>query len=172
MEIKNIIPLTSLKKENDKLFECDASLNCMKKRYILTIYSFFGFFLAYALRVNLSVAIIEMVNSKSNAHEELNSDLGNSTVQLYAPIRYEWSPVLKGYILASFFYGYIVTQMPAAFLTTKYGGKLFFGGGIGICAILALATPAATYIGPTCLIFIRTLQGLAQVLRRKELFII
>lgn len=39
---------------------------------------------------------------------------------------------------------------------------MFFGGGIGICSFLALLTPAAAHIGPTCLIFLRTVQGLFQ----------
>lgn len=159
--MKDNTPLTSAKDENKEISKSYANLNCMKKRHILTIYAFFGFFLAYALRANLSVAIIEMVNSAHNVRENISSVWDNSTI--HTPVRYEWSPVLQGYILASFFYGYIVTQMPSAFLTTKYGGRLFFGGGIGLCSILALLTPAATYIGPTCLIFLRTLQGLAQV---------
>ena len=53
-----------------------------------------------------------------------------------------------------------------AFLTTKYGGKLFFGAGIGICSVLTLLTPLAASIGPGLIIILRTLQGLAQVLKR------
>ncbi len=49
-----------------------------------------------------------------------------------------------------------------AFLTTKYGGKRFFGGGIGVCALLALLTPVASHLGPICLILLRTLQGIFQ----------
>jgi MFS transporter, ACS family, solute carrier family 17 (sodium-dependent inorganic phosphate cotransporter), other len=91
---------------------------------------------------------------------------------------------LKGYILSSFFYGYIVTQLPAAFLSnysetkivkklkikldffikkaTKYGGRWFFGAGIGFCSFLSLLMPAATYLGPGFLIALRILQGLTQ----------
>ena len=50
-----------------------------------------------------------------------------------------------------------------AFLTSKYGGRLFFGGGIGICSFLTLLMPLAAYFGPGGVIFIRILQGLAQV---------
>lgn len=129
----------------------------LHKRQVLMIYAFFGFFLTYALRVNLSVAIVDMVkdHSKPLVNEGVNGTSDGTLVE-------EWSTVLQGYILSSFFYGYIVTQLPAAFLTTKYGGKMFFGGGIGICSFLALLTPAAAHIGPTCLIFLRTLQGLFQ----------
>lgn len=38
---------------------------CLKSRYILGILGFFGFANVYAMRVNLSVAIVAMVNSTS-----------------------------------------------------------------------------------------------------------
>ena len=36
---------------------------------------------------------------------------------------FEWDSGTQGLILASFFYGYIVTQIPGGYLATKYGGK-------------------------------------------------
>ena len=39
---------------------------CIPARYILAIMGFFGFVNVYALRVNLSMAIIEMVNTSAN----------------------------------------------------------------------------------------------------------
>lgn len=87
----------------------DMSLKCIKKRHILTVYAFFGFLIAYALRVNLSVAIVDMVREPT-AH--LNGT-NKSVVNAEDGVKYEWSPALQGYILASFFYGYIVTQLPA-----------------------------------------------------------
>ena len=87
------------------------------KRHILTIYAFFGFFFAYALRVNLSVAIVDMVHSPVPSLKPVSS-ASNSTSTSQPPVKYEWSSVLQGYILASFFYGYIVTQLPA--------GKYYF----------------------------------------------
>jgi ACS family sodium-dependent inorganic phosphate cotransporter len=74
---------------------------CIKKRHILTIYAFFGFLFAYALRANLSIAIVDMVKVNT---------INNDTI---SNINNEWSPKLQGYILSSFFYGYIITQLPA-----------------------------------------------------------
>jgi MFS family permease len=49
-----------------------------------------------------------------------------------------------------------------AFVTSKYGGKLFFGAGIGLCSILSLMMPLAEKIGPFCIMILRILQGLSQ----------
>ena len=87
-------------------------LATVKKRHILTVFAFFGFLFAYALRANLSIAIIDMakINSKSDS---------NGTLA-------EWSPALKGYVLSSFFYGYIVTQLPAGINYILSQLKYFF----------------------------------------------
>ena len=100
--------LSSNKGKDDDLRQ-DMSLNCLKKRHILTIYAFFGFFIAYALRVNLSVAIVDMVREPVDKLNETNPLIEN----VNDDVKYVWSSVLQGYILASFFYGYIVTQLPA-----------------------------------------------------------
>ncbi|RNA37043.1 Vesicular glutamate transporter 1 [Brachionus plicatilis] len=132
-------------------------INAIKKRHILTIYSFFGFFFAYIFRANLSVAILEM--SKQNKPVANLTQQENNTLDLPQS---EWSPLLQGYILSSFFYGYILTQIPAAYLTSRYGGRNLFGAGVGLSALLCLAMPLAAYIGPSYLMAIRILQGLCQ----------
>lgn len=38
---------------------------CCSARYNLAVLAFFGFFVLYALRVNLSVALVEMVDSNT-----------------------------------------------------------------------------------------------------------
>ena len=79
----------------------------LQKRHVLMIYAFFGFLLTYALRVNLSVTIVDMMND----HKPQRTAGKNDTVPIHTS--YEWSTVLQGYILSSFFYGYILTQLPA-----------------------------------------------------------
>ncbi len=47
-------------------------------------------------------------------------------------------------------------------MTSKYGGRFFFGGGIGLCALLSLLMPLAEKIGPVCIMTLRIFQGLSQ----------
>ncbi|CAF0792094.1 unnamed protein product [Brachionus calyciflorus] len=139
---------------NIPIYEPCSFFSKIKKRHILTLYSFFGFFFAYIFRANLSVAIVEMSKSQSELTVQENNTL-------HLPLN-EWSPLLQGYILSSFFYGYIITQIPAAYFSNYYGGKNLFGFGVGISAFLCLLMPGAAYLGPKMLMFLRILQGLSQ----------
>ena len=87
-------------------------LACIKKRHVLTIYAFFGFFFAYAMRANLSVAIVDMSKSEAKA-DEMNVLAEDNLTKPIIRQSPEWSPILQGYVLSSFFYGYIFTQLPA-----------------------------------------------------------
>ncbi|CAF0901083.1 unnamed protein product [Didymodactylos carnosus] len=122
------------------------------KRYILTVLAFFGFFNAYLIRANLSIAIVKMIEP---VHNKNNSSI-------YMQSAYNWNTKTQGYILSSFFYGYIITQIPAGWIATRIGGKNLFGFGIGLSGLLTLFTSSFASIGPSALIFLRILEGLSQ----------
>lgn len=86
-----------------------------KRRYTVVFMAFFGFFNVYALRVNLSVAIVAMV-------EKRNITLGNGT--MVQEQYFDWNSKQQGLVLSSFFYGYILTQFAGGFLAGKIGGHL------------------------------------------------
>lgn len=77
--------------------------------------AFFGLFNVYALRVNLSVAIVAMTENRTVVHED-----GSKHFEQY----FDWSSTQKGYILSSFFYGYLMTQVIGGILAAKIGGNL------------------------------------------------
>ena len=78
-----------------------------------------GLILVYAMRVNLSVAINPMQGE------------------------FHWSNEVKGFVLGSFFIGYIFGQIPGGWLATKYGAKWPFGIGVLMTALLTLLLPWA-----------------------------
>merc|ERR1712168_1597925 len=123
------------------------------KRHILTILGFFGFLNVYALRVNLSVAIVSMVNSTASHHGGNLSDecpypniSANSTQTTGG--KFDWDSKMQGLILGGFFYGYIFTQIPGGMLAERFGGKLVFGLGVLCTGLFTLLTPAAAELGP------------------------
>ncbi|XP_077343508.1 sialin [Lithobates pipiens] len=141
---------------------------CCSARYNLAVLALFGFFMVYALRVNLSVALVGMINSTSHEQENRSANVcpdhtahpgvpHNSTGKTY-----NWDADTQGWILGSFFYGYIITQIPGGYIAGKFGGKLLMGFGILGTAVFTLLTPVAANLGAGYLIAVRALEGLGE----------
>ncbi|XP_062319477.1 sialin [Osmerus eperlanus] len=140
---------------------------CGSSRYGLALLSSYGFFVAYALRVNLSVAMVDMLN---------NTDASGNTSSSVCPAHssperpqhnhkasvYDWDSETQGWILGSFFYGYILTQVPGGYLARKYGAKWLLGLGILGTVIFTLLTPVAADLGAGYLIAVRVLEGIGE----------
>lgn len=128
--------------------------NCspFSKRYMISILALLGFANVYALRVNLSVALVAMVTKTSTLDEEGKME----------PAEFNWSSETQGIVLSSFFYGYIITQLPGGFLALKFGGKNLFGLGILSTAVLTLLTPVAARGSVGLLVALRVLIGLCE----------
>ena len=105
-------------------------------RHGVTLLGFFGFFFVYVLRVNLSVGLVAMLNHtavrQSDDHRSPNVS-GDSCLRDVTPANlthlakdgpFNWDSSIQGYILGSFFYGYIVTQIPGGWIAQRYGGWL------------------------------------------------
>ncbi|KAJ3656273.1 hypothetical protein Zmor_015361 [Zophobas morio] len=122
-----------------------------RRRYIVAIFAFFGFFNVYALRANLSIAIVAMVENKTTTLE-------NGTI-VYGP-EFDWDSTTQGLVLSSFFYGYITTQFFGGWISAKIGGKRVYGIGIAVTAFLTLLTPWLTTVSVYLLLAIRIIEGI------------
>ncbi|XP_046394203.1 sialin-like isoform X2 [Ischnura elegans] len=149
-------------------------LEKIKQRYVLAVMGFFAIGNAYSMRVCLSVAIVEMV-AKSESSINNSSFLTTSTCEEYGDEfiyekpehnksrEFSWDEETQGIILSSFFWGYVLTQVPGGMLAEKIGGKHLVGFGIFITSILTLLTPAAAHLGgSTAVIALRVLEGLGE----------
>ena len=76
---------------------------------------------------------------------------------------FNWDQNSQGEILASFFYGYIFTQLPGGWLAGRYGAKRLFGLGVLCTAVFTLVTPIAARAGFRWLIALRVLEGVGEV---------
>lgn len=117
-------------------------------RHVQTVLLFFGLTVAYALRVNLSVAVVVMADKKA-----ANPDFEE----------FDWNEKTKSRILSSFFWGYVVTQIPAGQMAQRFGPKVLLLCSLGICSALAVLTPWFAHIGGSQLVIgLRVVQGLSQ----------
>ncbi|EGW04002.1 Vesicular glutamate transporter 1 [Cricetulus griseus] len=137
-----------------------------------------GFCISFGIRCNLGVAIVSMVNN-STTHRG-----GHVVVQ--APYRsvhkqeavipthgdvqggdtekaqFNWDPETVGLIHGSFFWGYIVTQIPGGFICQKFAANRVFGFAIVATSTLNMLIPSAARVHYGCVIFVRILQGLVE----------
>lgn len=65
--------------------------------------------------------------------------------------------------MSSFFWGYVITQIPCGILAKKYGNKYFLGIGMLINSIFGLLVPVSADFGDWGLTFVRFIQGLGEV---------
>ncbi|XP_044737451.1 putative inorganic phosphate cotransporter [Chrysoperla carnea] len=137
-------------------------------RHFVTFMLFLGMANAYIMRTNMSVAIVAMVNHTAlpKQHEEIGNECGRtnetSTNDPSADGEYVWDTTLQGYILSSFFYGYVITQIPFGILAKQYGSKHFLGYGMLINSVFSFFVPYSANMGVFWLCVCRFIQGLGE----------
>nr|XP_053635790.1 sialin-like [Cherax quadricarinatus] len=145
-------------------------------RHTLALLGFLGLSLVYAMRVNLSVAIVAMVKENNTAHYNNTSDndgcpvpddyddndSGNYVKLIRRMGEFDWDDSTRGLILASFFYGYTLTNFVGGRMAEYLGGKIVFGTGIFLTAILTLLSPVCARASTTLFIIIRILEGFTE----------
>jgi len=152
--------------------ESNGCCSSFKTRYVFVFMLFLLNFNHYTLRNNINVAIVAMVNSTSlgelessnssgvvNACPERNS--GNETL-MNEDGPFTWTSIDQGLALGSYFYGYVVGQIPGAWLARKYGLRYVAGIAFIITSVLTLLTPVTAWFNFELLVALRILIGLIQ----------
>ncbi|HEV8716085.1 MAG TPA: MFS transporter, partial [Candidatus Binatia bacterium] len=86
-------------------------------RLTVVLLFFFSSFICYMDRINISVTILQM-------EEEFG-----------------WGAAQKGLVLSSFFWGYLITQLPGGWLADRFGAKVILGIGVLWWSLFTLLTP-------------------------------
>ncbi|KAK2511521.1 hypothetical protein Q9966_016617 [Columba livia] len=93
--------------------------------------------------------VVSMVNPPHGQHAQFN-----------------WDPETVGLIHGSFFWGYIVTQIPGGFIAQRFAANRVFGVAIVSTSVLNMLLPTAARTHVGCVIGVRVLQGLVEVRTR------
>ncbi|XP_075153734.1 major facilitator superfamily transporter 3 [Haematobia irritans] len=155
---------------------------CVPARYVLAVFGSIGMAIVYGLKVNLSVAMVAMLNHTavghgshggSASHSDGNSS--NSDVEICLPPGgvaegnssaaaadgpFVWSEPLQGTLLSCYFWGYLVSQIPGARVAENFSAKWVMLFSVGINVICTLLTPVLTNLHYTGLIAMRVLEGM------------
>lgn len=149
---------------------------CWQVRYTLAILALVGIALMYAMRVVLSIAIVAMAGSQEHhgnvTHEASNvcpasnqlADTNTSGITKQTKIvgEFDWDESIQGVILGSFFWGYCCTNILGGRAAEYMGGKLVFGLGIVLSALLTIITPLSARFSTELLIAVRVIIGIVQ----------
>lgn len=108
------------------------------KRQVLVFMCFLAAFVCYIDRVNISIAIIPMAE------------------------HFGWSATQKGFVLSSFFIGYMLGQIPSGWLANRVGGRWTLGAALLIWSLFTAITPMAAMAGFSALILARIVMGMGE----------
>ncbi|XP_071144720.1 sialin-like isoform X2 [Mytilus edulis] len=152
--------------QNDKTQDIPC---CCSQRWILAYTSFFGVVLVYAVRVNLSVAIVCMVKNVNSTTELNGTSIDSNTCPSHAESQtvfnkhaeFDWDKTTRSSILASFFYGYICTQVLGGWFADRYGGRRVFGVAMAVSSVCTILTPVCARTSVILVFVLRVIIGLA-----------
>ena len=108
------------------------------RRWLLAAGCFLAIFVCYVDRVNISFAILPM------------------------SAQYGWAKTTQGWVLSSFFIGYLGTQLLGGWLATRIGGRALLGFGVLWWSAFTFITPLAAELSFAALIAARIGMGLGE----------
>lgn len=139
-------------------------------RFMIAVLVFFGYAIQYMHKVDLSVGIVCMINNTwlSSTKPKLNTT-SNATSNCYFNTiahgddgPFEWTTDTQGLVLASFFWGYLITEIPGGWLSMRFGSKVVILVGVGLSSVATLLMPVAAKGHYAALMILRIVAGLAQ----------
>ncbi|CAF3395944.1 unnamed protein product [Rotaria socialis] len=131
------------------------SIRNMPIRYQTAFLSSLGFLISFGIRCNMGVSVVAMTHNETEK-------LSNGTIKLIKLAQFDWTPGIIGIVDSSFFWGYLVTQVPGGYLAAKFPANHVFGLALGISSFLNLFIPFAAKIHYGFVMILRILQGLVE----------
>uniref|UniRef100_A0A3Q2IAC9 Solute carrier family 17 member 1 n=1 Tax=Equus caballus TaxID=9796 RepID=A0A3Q2IAC9_HORSE len=129
-------------------------------RYGLSILLHVCNVLIMSQRMCVSLTMVVMVN-RTDPHGLPNTSTEELLDNIKNPV-YNWSPEIQGIIFSSIFYGSVIFQIPAGYLSGIYSVKKMVGSTLFVSSLINLFIPLAAQVGETLVIVCRVAQGVAQ----------
>ena len=95
---------TFTKDRDTYIMSLNSIPSCFPERWEVASLIFFGLVANYSLRLNLSIAIVEMTNRTN----------GNDSTVI------AWTSEEKNYVLSAYFYGYVIMQVKKNVYLNRY----------------------------------------------------
>ncbi|CAF4342709.1 unnamed protein product [Rotaria socialis] len=151
------IPATSSKYASyiPSRLRCIDSIKAMPVRYQTAFLSSLGFLISFGIRCNMGVSVVAMTHNETEK-------LSNGTIKIVKQAEFDWTPGIIGIVDSSFFWGYLITQVPGGYLAAKFPANHVFGFALGISSFLNLFIPFAAKIHYGIVMILRILQGLVE----------
>ncbi|KAK2581885.1 hypothetical protein KPH14_002346 [Odynerus spinipes] len=125
---------------------CKPECPCLSKRYTIALLACVGFIISFGMRCNMGMAKLVMKNT---------TDSGGV-------MKFNWTIGTESAMDSSFFWGYLVTQVPGGFLASLYPANKIFGSAIAISSFLNLLVPGALEIDPIVDMTVQVLKGFVE----------
>ncbi|GAV06995.1 hypothetical protein RvY_16895 [Ramazzottius varieornatus] len=123
-------------------------------RHVLLVLAFCGICFMYATRVGLSIAMVAMTAQPVGWQHSDNLSVAcpaNVPMQQLNVTKrhrtYNWDPKMQGLLHGAFFYGYLLSQIPGAWLSHRIGAKVPFGVSMVAIGVLTIFAPVAADAG-------------------------
>ncbi|KAL7675953.1 hypothetical protein ACOME3_002212 [Neoechinorhynchus agilis] len=152
-------------------------LKRMPVRYRLAYMISLGFVISFGIRCNMGVAVVAMIENRTVLIANSSNGTSFSSVNVSRSIRVEierlievnvkapefhWSPETISVLDSSYFWGYILTQIPGGYLSAKFPAHKVLGFAFGISAFLNALIPLAVKTHVSMAMIVRIFQGLVE----------
>ncbi|CAK9823013.1 Putative inorganic phosphate cotransporter [Anthophora retusa] len=146
-------------------------------RYLMAIMGSIGLAIIYGFKVNVSVAIVVMVNhtavklSTLHKFESENTtailmdecqenSLSNVTKITTKDGPFVWNEPLQGLILSAYFWGYMLSLLPGGRMADLLSAKWVMNGSVLLNVVASMLSPIAAEMHHTLFITMRFIQGI------------
>ena len=122
-------------------------------RYIIAVLGSTAMGIIYGLKVNLSVAVVSMVNHTATEAGSGDHDASGEDGPFI------WSGTVQGLLKSAYFWGYIVAQLPAARIAELVSAKWVMFFSVAINVVCTILSPVAANCHYGVFLLMRILEG-------------